>query len=773
MKKLIALFVSVSIILTVALTPASAFEDTDYLNPLVDEGTSFEVLENEISAVQGGYTYNPPAPGNFLIENENGTLTIANETLVLHYGSNAVSLPMVTFYKIVDKNDNLRYYQADTLADPTQCGDFVYIALYVEKGTDYILHVQQMVDFGKKMCNIVAELSAEQYSYFDQLSTPFCMGNDDVSYRLKIASRAYTYGTSSSNNDVANSLAVPTALNSTEANSFDSYTDQDGIIKSYVQNYFLDCYTGDGYTYKDDPIIQIVPKELFFIEGEHIYVGKEYGFFVRVLEDPYQIEGYTADVLVFDITHTTPDFNQETGGARVEPLFQFLYRAATNGINFPISPDLSSAVFPHIQYDSAEYYLKDIGFRFTLENVDALNPGDAGYDPYKDDGAFIIQSRASASGVGLKKKDGVFLADAAKFGLGFLKKAGVVISAFSFALDTFNGFSNGGEYTFIRDVSVYDNEANINTLKTNSTDQISAYGGLMKTQSVALMSDVNSPRLINVGGGYAEAKYLIARRSDSDNNKLRVITSISVCIVADNTSRYWLFGWHEKGEVVSYGRATGTYETGKYKRLNDVSLNGNGLIEIPAGTQRHIIKLTPAVSGSYKMITLSSVGDPHFYITNASKGTSTVVAKDDNSSSDRNAELTIELIAGDTYYIEAFNFSRLYGYLLRIGYSPVSTHTLMLNTPFCISTAKSTYDMLKFTPTVSGYYEFSTNRTSGDPQLFVFYASGAMLSSNDDSGGDLNAYIRCYLSAGQTYYIAAQGYKGNSAVFNVIVTHSS
>lgn len=42
---------------------------------------------------------------------------------------------------------------------------------------------------------------------------------------------------------------------------------------------------------------------------------------------------------------------------------------------------------------------------------------------------------------------------------------------------------------------------------------------------------------------------------------MRVITSASANVLEDNTSRWWLFGWHENGEVNNYGRATGTYVT--------------------------------------------------------------------------------------------------------------------------------------------------------------------------------------------------------------------
>ena len=77
--------------------------------------------------------------------------------------------------------------------------------------------------------------------------------------------------------------------------------------------------------------------------------------------------------------------------------------------------------------------------------------------------------------------------------------------------------------------------------------------------------------------------------------------------------------------------------------------------------------------------------------------------------------------------------------------------------------------MLKFIPATSEYYEISTSKMSGDPQVFLFTANGVLLNSDDDSGGNLNSWLKNYLIAGTTYYVAVQGYNGNSAVFDVTV----
>lgn len=47
-----------------------------------------------------------------------------------------------------------------------------------------------------------------------------------------------------------------------------------------------------------------------------------------------------------------------------------------------------------------------------------------------------------------------------------------------------------------------------------------------------------------------------------------------------------------------------------------------------------------------------------------------------------------------------------------------------------------------------------------------------LLNSDDDSGGNLNALFEHYLIAGNTYYVAVQGYNGNSAAFSTTVDRS-
>ena len=67
-----------------------------------------------------------------------------------------------------------------------------------------------------------------------------------------------------------------------------------------ITDYKTDVYPQftDNYT-QDNPIVQIVPRELFTHRGEYFYVGAEYGFYVDTRANTEA--GNISTVFVFDI----------------------------------------------------------------------------------------------------------------------------------------------------------------------------------------------------------------------------------------------------------------------------------------------------------------------------------------------------------------------------------------------------------------------------------------------------------------------------------------
>lgn len=764
---------SILLVLTVLLvisTPMSVIATTTLNDTaVITENISLPTEATALSS-DSGYTYSAPSEGAFLIKRRTGSIVISDNIPTLQFDDYSVAIPTFDYYRVVNQNGNTRFYQADVTKDPTQVHNFVFIAIYIENSCEYSMHIHYFVNEENVLYSIISSLTEQQFLHFSQTAAELCLGSDDVSDRLKASSRAYTQGVFE--DTVANMHNSTTAAlrsvssNEITLNTYDSYTDSDGIIKTYSSQYFGDCYLNDETTITDDPIVNIIPKELCFILGTHIYVGKEYGFFIHVAQDTLFLQDYAVDIMIFDITHVVPSFPSNIeGNSKIEPLFQYRYRATTNP-PVEMDPSLTSVVYPHLHYDAPAYFLKDVGFKITLDNPTLLNQSDNGYNALDDEGAFIIQTRVNVSGLGLKKKGNSFAEDTVMFTLGFVPYLGTGLSVLSYVHDVYNGFGNGNYFDTYPEMT-QNNEANIDTLHTNSTDQINAYGNLIKSQAISINSNNDAPRLIHVQGGYAQAIYTIARKSGSNYNKIRIAVSISVNVVEDNT--YIALG-QEMGEIVNYGRSTGTYEIGEYKRLNDITPNGAATVSIPASSQKFIIKITPRISGSYKIFTGGSNGDPDFRIINASKGT-TVSAQDDiNGSSDRNAVLTIDLIKGDIYYIEAFRHFTPYNYTLRIGYNPSTPIGLNEGIPYSVSTSADSYQMLQFTAGTTGYYEIITSGTTSDTMLFLFDSNGYFITYDDDSGVDRNARLLCDLEMAKTYYIAVQGYNGSPATCTITVS---
>lgn len=79
---------------------------------------------------------------------------------------------------------------------------------------------------------------------------------------------------------------------------------------------------------------------------------------------------------------------------------------------------------------------------------------------------------------------------------------------------------------------------------------------------------------------------------------------------------------------------------------------------------------------------------------------------------------------------------------------------------------------LTFTPAESGHWIFMTyDNGDSDPYLELFDSYGSHIDSDDDSGGDFNAFMIVYLDAGYTYTIYA-GFYGEPGSYTLAVARS-
>lgn len=726
-------------------------------NELVHDSVSNSVNEVDYNINNENYHYSQQE-AEFEIVNADGSVAI-DDCIIVNYGNVSVELPMFDYYRVLDCNGNVRFFQADTLKDE-YIEKFAFVGLYlpsIDFDIDKYTFVVQYFS-NNKLFNITVLLDSNRVEFFDSISIDIILDDGEVSSRLKEAVRIQSKGKVASSEELGNKTEIK-ALNSIAPKSYDTYTNTDGIIRAYPTSYFGQ-YIKNGLI-GDDPIVRIVPKELMFIAGQHIYVGKQYGFFINTVRNASGNDNY-ADVLVFDIFHRTPYYSEgssaegELGTTRVSPLFQYRYRTLDNiGNNSGFVSGLTRVVYPHTHFDAAQYYISDIGFKNSLFSPTILNEGDNGYNVYEDDGMFICETRyGSYSGEGLKRLNEDFFIDTIVFCYGFYPYVGPAISTAGFVYSVFDGFGNSGYIDRVgttgygKDYSMVFEE-----YKTKRDDQISTYNHLIKAVSSSQVPDVNCPRYINVGNGYSEFSYKINSRGDSVRyNRVNVVTSISLTIVEDYNSK-----------IHNYGRATGTYDVSQYEYIEDISNDvlryGHIKKNIEAGASGKIFRFAPKTSGKY-LLRNYGVKAPKIIVHDATNKIDT----------EASTSHTVDMVADNVYYIEIDKTNNTqYSYDFHVGYAPESNVTAYSGSKKSISLTSKTNVVYEFTPSYSMTYSIYTELTSGDPYLILLDSSGVRLSYNDDSNGR-NAKIDYAFVADQTYYIVAQGYNATAAVFDMFIS---
>lgn len=196
----------------------------------------------------------------------------------------------------------------------------------------------------------------------------------------------------------------------------------------------------------EDPIVNYIPKSAFTSAGEHLYIGRDYGYFVYTFVNKCDSDYLTfvnkqSVVLVFLIDYDDGDddlITKDTFNYTIQPLFQreyitimpddtngYIYLADAamfqsyvsqerpwndfiewaycerspyfieegvenvDGIVVPL-PQLSVDNFYYA--DVEMFYLSDISIGATLSNEQDVNYGETGYDVAKDAGMFFINT---------------------------------------------------------------------------------------------------------------------------------------------------------------------------------------------------------------------------------------------------------------------------------------------------------------------------------------------------------------------------------------------
>lgn len=192
----------------------------------------------------------------------------------------------------------------------------------------------------------------------------------------------------------------------------------------------------------DDPIVQYIPKQYFLTEGQQIYVGEDYGYYIYTFADgDYSMEWHShgnlrSIVLGFEIafittgdTATKDDFRYrikilfqreyltllpdglrmtglgdfELGGAMESKTFDQFCRSTYTDLHINVNPaagvDIADGLVTpapqlvkgNVVYQDVDvFFLNNIAVSANIMNEQDPNAGDAGYNCYEDEGCFLI-----------------------------------------------------------------------------------------------------------------------------------------------------------------------------------------------------------------------------------------------------------------------------------------------------------------------------------------------------------------------------------------------
>lgn len=343
-------------------------------------------------------------------------------------------------------------------------------------------------------------------------------------------------------------LSLFTFLGTTYAEEINTTTLGDYLYSEYGSN--ISPAENSGITINDDdPIVQYVPKQYFLTEGQHLYVGEDYGYYIYTFGDGYYFNEWHSHgnlrsiVLGFEIvfyttgnTATKDDFRYrikilfqreyltllpdglrvtalgdfEFGGAMESKTFDQFRRSTYRDLRINVNPAAGVNVgdglvtpVPQlfkgdvVYQDVDVFFLNNIAVSANIMNEQDPNAGDAGYNCYEDEGCFLI-----GTGFDIAAVEHIHNEDDIK-GLGIYSAEAItkklVSTVLSFvpygefvgcALDIFEYLIGSQGYTegdtFEQtNISTYYGTTNIPNSKAA---QIELSGGLYKTASVATNS---------------------------------------------------------------------------------------------------------------------------------------------------------------------------------------------------------------------------------------------------------------------------------------------
>lgn len=851
MKKLLVLFLCISILLGVSYTPVSAFAMTLKTDDKqIDASSSLydKTLTENIVTENSDFTAERTIQGdNFesLINREKtftyqfGEVYLENDSIYIATSEKVIDLSLYNWYTVNYYNSSMLMADVTSVENPDDIsvtGIFVYpvgsylypnSTLDINYGDSNIIETLYLSSDFNTCTKIIASIDDDSFDYLSGLSELFELSRESTDELSEILIESYSfestfkfsmYETAAepkhlSEDDlmtVFSTAANDSYVNSKQTvlrNSYDKYTDFDGILDDYVSIYQdkVHRYTGGGLPTEscDDPIVNLIPRALFVSRNTYSYIGKEYGFFVKTIQ--YRGTDNVSEFILFDIETAVPYpgrlNNVDPPSVTIKPVFSGKIKYLTSRNNLVVY-DL---------YESCNLALANIQVAGAISNIDQKNIGDAGYVASDDYGYAFNSLVYEAVGTGVKGKSNVV-------DLGYVEtlfQAANILDLVSPNLGTVISSVGQSLTASIEFVSNYYNAWNslvyssmdkltdgrykatsVNLGNANTESMIDNYGNLIKGFKAELLDqgklkEEEYPLLYKTSSHYFKTSYNFCQKHSNVNWDALVATEISLDIYNDNTSSFLTF---KIGNLEYMDSVKG----GRIDHFNEIPSNSDGgnieesvayKVQLAHGDEHSVsdesftpeegtymdFYFTPNRTFSYVIETFnrSENADPYIkiYDSNGNK----IAYNDDGSSQDkfplkRNAKITINLTGGTMYKIRMLCVGYESGYfefIVRKNAGALSPGG-SLNDYKTRTTVQGDAVWYSFTPTVSEFYSFYTTGTV-DTYMTLYDVYYNQYAFDDDDGYSRNSTIDMYLVAGKTYYLKVNAYNFRDGTFDVYV----
>lgn len=386
-------------------------------------------------------------------------------------------------------------------------------------------------------------------------------------------------------------------------------------------------YSGDHHNYfslsisGDDNIVKLIPRGLFLTEGQKLYFGKEYGFYITTRDaSTYS----TSNVCLFRVEkELVQDYMFSIS---IKPILKMNYAAVSSHsklflkdlqnkksifycdtINLPADKNecilplprgylhsIPKYTYQRFEYlESEDIDVSDISFGANLYNANSLNFGDDGYSAIEDNGYFIIGNEYEFS---VSKKDGSSVIgginEIAGVTIPIILNAVPVIGSLASQMYTivdntivsFNGIKSilAGEVTY--SVTNKNYIFNNNKFFTTRATQLQNYGQLVKSAAIAINTEGDN-KLYFSSGDYAKGTYTL---SHTDKPYGKEYCKLDACVVMKIT---------ENNEEKVYASNNFTFDISPQETHTLNVMQEHDYYMLPNGTMKFAVN--PEFGGEY------------------------------------------------------------------------------------------------------------------------------------------------------------------------------